>query len=109
MINYKWYITNINCIKQEGELIDIVYKIDWVRIAYTIFDEKEVQTLISGEMICSAPSKDNFTPYNELTYEQVCDWLDNGLNVSEINKKLDTQIQNITQPPIVSLPIPFQQ
>lgn len=109
MINYKWYIKNIDCIKQEGELKDIVYKIDWIRIASTIFNKKELQTLISDEMICSAPSIDNFTPYNELTYEKVCGWLDNGLNVSEIDYKLNNEIENIINPSIISLSIPFEQ
>ena len=109
MNNYKWYIKQIDCIKQERELIDIVYRIDWIRVASTIFDEKEVQTLTSGELIFSSPSVDNFTPYMELTYEQVCGWLDDGLNVSEINRTLDLQIQNMTEPLIVSLPIPFEQ
>lgn len=109
MINYKWYIRNIQCIIEEKQLNDIVYCIEWIRVASTIFNEKEVQTLTSGEMICSAPNPNDFTPYNELTYEQVCQWLDNGLNVAEINLKLDKQLKEITKPEIVSLPIPFAQ
>ena len=58
-------------------------------------------------MSCGTPSSTDFTAYPDLTYEQVCGWLDSGLNVVEIDLGLQ-QIDNIINPPVIVLPLPWQ-
>ena len=58
-------------------------------------------------MYCQSPSETDFTAYPDLTYDQICSWLDAGLNVAELDADLDSQIENIINPPIVTLPLPW--
>jgi hypothetical protein len=54
-----------------------------------------------------APSAEDFTPYADLTFEQVCGWLEDGLDVEATDASLATQIENLINPPVVSLPLPW--
>jgi hypothetical protein len=59
-------------------------------------------------MNCTTPSETDFTAYPDLTQAQVEGWLDAGLDVPTIDANLDKQIENIINPPIIVLPLPWQ-
>lgn len=105
---YKWVINQMNCVPQEGQLIDVVSVVHWTRIADTFLGAEPLNVSCYGTMACQTPSSTDFTAYPDLTYEQVCGWLDAGLDVATIDLGLDQQIENIINPPIVTLPLPFQ-
>ena len=98
-----WYINQMDCVPQEGQLIDVVSVVHWTRIA----TQGDIQVSVYGTMSCQTPSETDFTAYPDLTYEQVCGWLDAGLDVPALDANLDAQIENIINPPIVVLPLPF--
>ena len=104
MIEYKWVINQMNCVPKEGQLIDVVSLIHWSRFA----QKENIQVSVYGTMECKSPSETDFTAYHDLTYDQICSWLDAGLNVAELEANLDFQIENIINPPIVTLPLPFE-
>ena len=60
-------------------------------------------------MGCATPSDTDFTAYEDLTYEQVCAWLSSGLNVEAIDSNLEAQIENLKNPPIINLPLPWDK
>ena len=98
----------MNCVPKDGNLIDFVVNVHWTRTANEIVNEKKyfasafsVQSFSKDEVI-------NFIPYNELTYDIVCSWLDSSLDVEALDIYLDAQIENQVNPPIVTLPLPFQ-
>ena len=103
MINYKWVIKWLDCVPKEGTMLDVVTLVNWVRIA----QQDEIEVTNYGAMKCSSPSETDFTAYPDLTYEQICGWLDNGLDVAALDLNLEQQIENILKPPIVSPPLPF--
>ena len=103
MINYKWVINALDCIPKHGQLIDVVSIVHWSRLA----EQDDIQVSVYGTMSCASPSKIDFTAYPDLTFEQICQWLEAGLNVSELDANLDSQIENIINPPIVTLPLPW--
>jgi hypothetical protein len=105
MTKYKWEIISMDCIPKEGQLINVISTIIWLRYA-------ELNGIIVskyGNMKCSKPNKTDFIAYSDLTFEQICQWLDAELNVSELDIELDAQIQNIINPTIITLPLPFKQ
>ena len=104
MTNYKWVINARDCVPKEEELTDVVSIVHWTRFA----QEDNIQVSVNGTMTCGQPSETDFTAYPDLTYEQICSWLEAGLNVAEIDANLDSQILNIINPPIVTLPLPFE-
>lgn len=107
MTQYKWQINALDCVPKEGQMIDVVSIVHWSRIAEKNINNELIKVFVYGTMSCPSPSETDFTAYPDLTYEQICSWLDAGLNVSELDANLDSQIENIINPSIVTLPLPF--
>jgi hypothetical protein len=91
----------------EDGLTDVVVTVHWTREAEQYVGGEPILVSSYGTMGCSTPSSTDFTAYPDLTYEQVCGWLDAGLDVASIDLGLANQIENIINPPIIVLPLPF--
>ena len=104
MINYNWVINQMDTIPKEGTLLDVVSVIHWTRVA----TQDEIVVSSYGTMNCTTPSETDFTAYPDLTQAQVEGWLDAGLDVPTIDANLDKQIENIINPPLIVLPLPWQ-
>ena len=103
MTTYNWVINQMDTIPKEGTLLDVVSVIHWSRIA----TQDEIVVSSYGTMNCTTPSETDFTAYPDLTQAQVEGWLDAGLDVPTIDLGLDKQIENIINPPIIVLPLPW--
>ena len=103
-ITYKWVINELSTAPSEDGLTDVVVTVHWTRVA----TEGEIVVSSYGTMNCTTPSSTDFTAYPDLTQEQVESWLDAGLDVPTIDLGLDKQIENIINPPIIVLPLPWQ-
>ena len=88
---------------KENQNLDVVKRVHY---RYEGTDEQYFAD-IYGVLSCETPSETDFTAYEDLTYEQVCTWLEAGLNVEAMDLNLATQIENLKNPPIVNLPLPF--
>lgn len=91
-------------IPQEGSLLETVVMVYWRRNATTEVDGRAYVANIHGAMDCPIPSTTDFTAYPDLTFEQVCSWLDAGLDVPQLNAYLNSQLVNLINPPIINLP-----
>jgi hypothetical protein len=100
---YQWIVPQLQTAPSEDGLIDVVKVVVWNRTA----QQGDINVSCYGTMNCETPSITDFTAYPDLTYDQVCSWLDAGLDVVSIDLGLDKQIENIINPPIVVLPLPF--
>ena len=105
--NYEWVVSQMQTIPSIDGLTDVVSIIDWRRNATAIDGDKYYFVDSYGAMSCQTPSETDFTAYPDLTFEQVCSWLENGLDTEAIDAGLDTQIENQIDPPIVVLPLPW--
>jgi hypothetical protein len=98
-----WLIERLLVKPTEGSNTDVVITADW-RCNGT-------QESFSGTCYgsCSfAPPTGPFTPYEDLTQEQVLDWCyANGVDQSAIEANVTAQIENQINPPVVSLPLPW--
>lgn len=108
MTDYKWSINQLDTapVGTDG-LTDVVVVVHYTRTAEQYVGGEPINVSVYGTMGCQTPSETDFTAYPDLTYEQVCGWLDAGLNVEAIDLGLDAQIENIINPPIIVLPLPF--
>ena len=100
---FAWVIKQMDTKPQEDGLIDVVITVHWTRTA----QDGDINVSSYGTMGCATPSATDFTAYPDLTYNQVCSWLDAGLPVAEIDLGLQSQIDNIINPPIIVLPNPW--
>jgi hypothetical protein len=100
---YQWVINQMDTKPKEDGLTDVVVVVHWVRIA----TQGEIVVSSYGTMGCSTPSETDFTAYPDLTQAQVEGWLDAGLDVPTIDANLDKQIEDIINPPVIVLPLPW--
>jgi len=105
---YQWVINQMDTKPTEDGLTDVVVVVHWTRTAEKYVGGEPILVSSYGTMGCQTPSSTDFTAYPDLTYEQVCGWLDAGLDVPAIDLGLDQQIENIINPPIIVLPLPWQ-
>jgi hypothetical protein len=102
-----FYINQMDSVPTEGTLQDFVINVHWTRLAKETINEKEYFASVYGSQSFSKDDVTNFIPYEDLTYDIVCSWLDASLDVEALDLNLDAQIENQVNPPIVILPLPF--
>ncbi len=99
----KWIIENLLVRKTEGSLTDVVITADW---RCNGSDETYSGTCYGSTSF--APPSGEFTPYEDLTQEQVLGWcFANGVDQAAIEANVTAQINNQINPPVVSLPLPW--
>ena len=98
-----WLIERLLVKPLEGSNPDVVITADW-RCNGT--DENYSGTCYGS---CSFPAPSgSFTPYEDLTQEQVLDWCyANGVDKTAIEANVPLQIENQINPPVVTLPLPW--
>jgi len=102
-----WLIERLLVKPTEGSNTDVVITADW-RCNGTVQSPTEAYSGTCYGSCSFAPPTGSFTPYNELTQQQVLGWCyANGVDKSAIEANVSLQIQNQIDPPVVSLPLPW--
>jgi hypothetical protein len=98
-----WIIERLLVKPTEGTLTDVVITADWRC--------NGSQDNYSGTCYGSAsfaPPSGSFTPYPDLTEQQVLGWCyDNGVNKTAIEANVTQQIADQVNPPITTPPLPW--
>ena len=102
-ISINWIIERLLVKPTEGTLTDVVITADW-RCNGT--DGTYSGTCYGS---CSfAPPTEGFTPYPDLTQDQVLGWCyQNGVDQAAIEANVTQQINDQINPPVVVLPLPW--
>ena len=102
-ISIVWIIERLLVKPTEGTLTDVVITADWRC--------NGSQDNYSGTCYGSAsfaPPTEAFTPYPDLTQEQVLGWcFANGVDQSAIEANVTAQIENQINPPVIAPPLPW--
>ena len=88
MIQYNWEIISMQTENNE-DFNNLVICIKYKRIGI----EEDLKHSIEGEYFCQYPVKDEFIEYNNLTFEQVCNWLENSIKVELLDNPIKIEIQ----------------
>jgi hypothetical protein len=107
--NFKWVIVQMDTAPQENQNLDVVKTVHWRYQAEQLDGDKTYNAEVYGAMGCATPSDTDFTAYADLTFDQVCEWLVAGNDVAALDSNLVSQIENIKNPPIVNLPLPWNK
>ena len=102
-----WVINQLDCLPTDGQYQDFVLVAHYSRFAKETINEKEYTASVYSTQSFSKDDVSNFIPYEDLTYDIVCGWLDASMDVEALDLNLDAQIENQVNPPIVVLPLPF--
>ena len=103
MITLSWIIERLLVKPTEGTLTDVVITADWRC--------NGSQESFSGTCYGStsfAPPSGSFTPFPDLTQDQVLGWcFANGVDQAAIEANVTQQIENQINPPIIAPPLPW--
>ena len=102
-----WFINQLDCVPQDGSLTDFVVTAHWNRNAKETINGVEYTASVYSTQSFSKDDVANFIPYEDLTYDIVCGWLDTSIDVEALDLNLNSQIENIINPPIITLPLPW--
>jgi len=111
MITLSWIIERLLVRKVEGTYSDVVITADWrCNGTETIGTGDDAKTY-SGTCYGSAsfqPPSGSFTPYEDLTEQQVLGWcFSNGVDQSAIEANVTQQINDQINPPVIAPPLPW--
>jgi hypothetical protein len=90
-ITYAWEITNLRKANTLNTLENVVVHVRWKKVGT---DENGTTGEFAGATPLTAPDSD-FTPYEELTKEQVLGWIQNivvGSYEQHVNEQIEKQI-----------------
>jgi len=99
MINYTWLISTFECTPEK-----VVTSINWV---YRGENENGTIFEMFDTLKVPEPDLNNFTDFENLTYEQVCSWIENLIDVSAMQTNITEQIELLEQPKTITLNPPF--
>lgn len=102
-ITFKWEVVRLDAAPSENGLNNVVKNIHW---KYHINDGVN-STHIVGSMGLFPPNPASFVDYNDLTEADVVSWLETIVDKEELQESLMVQLQAITNPPVISKPLPW--
>jgi hypothetical protein len=110
-ISILWIIERLLVKPTEGTYSDVVITADWrCNGTETIGTGDDAKTY-SGTCYGSAsfqPPSESFTPYEDLTEQQVLDWCyASGVDKTAIEANVTAQIENQINPPVIAPPLPW--
>lgn len=104
MTNITWTITAMDCYPTEGSETDVVFNCHWTCSGT---DGTYTSSVYST---CSVPTPTGttFTPYDQLTQDQVLGWVwANGVDKDATEAAVQQQLDNQINPPVVSPKLPW--
>lgn len=105
---YSWQINALDSYPEQDGKQDVVFTIHWTRAA----TDGEHNASVYGTQGVTLDPEAPFTPYADLTQDQVEGWLVAAMGeeqVAAMDASLDQQIENQINPPVVTLPLPWSQ
>ena len=103
MTTITWTISALDCYPQVGDETDVVFVCHWTCSGT---DGTYTSSVYST---CGVPTPTGtFTPYADLTQDQVLGWVwANGVDKDATEAAVQQQIDNQINPPVVTPPLPW--
>lgn len=108
MISYTWVIEQLDCYPEKDGETDVVFVIHWRLNA----QQGQYAASAYGTVNVTYAPGEPFTPYADLTQEQVVGWTQAALGpeqVAQLEANLAASIAAQANPPVVSPPLPWTE
>ena len=104
MTTITWTITAMDCYPTEGSETDVVFTVHWTCSG----TDGTYTSSVYSTCAVPTPASESFTPYSDLTQDQVLGWVwANGVDQTATEAAVQQQIDNQINPPVVTLPLPW--
>ena len=105
MTQFNWIILSLPAYPQQGGQTDVVFQVNWQ--CQAIDDNGAANAFGSVDVAYTAGSP--FTPYNQLTQEQVWSWVNPQIDRTAIEADLQAQIISSNNPSVITPTLPWLQ
>jgi len=103
MTNFFWSIVTMPAYSQIDGQSDVVFQVNWQCRA---FDEP-FSAISNGSVSLTYTAGTPFTPYDQLTQDQVWGWINPSIDRPEIEVNLQAMIDAQKTPTVVTPPLPW--
>jgi|TARA_R110000824_G_scaffold348161_1_gene534911 hypothetical protein len=110
MATYEWKIISLLAYPEEAGETDVVFQVNWQCYASELKTNPEVPPYSAtsvGSVEVTYEAGDPFTPYNQLTEEQVWQWVNPNIDRPALEANLQSMIDAEKTPATVNLPPPW--
>jgi len=102
---FNWSISGMQCLPISQGNANVVTVVDWRCSAS--YEGHSSSVYGSCPIVFAGGS---FTPYENLTQDQVVEWLwSNDLNKDEVESNIQERINKLINPPVINPPLPWSQ
>lgn len=105
MTTYNWQITSMPAYPQADGEVDVVFQVNWQCQA----QDEQYNAVSIGSVPVTYEAGTPFTPYDQLTQEQVWGWINPSINRSEVEENLQAMIDAQKNPTVTTPPLPWSQ
>jgi hypothetical protein len=105
--NFQWVISQLNCAVESEGLPNVINMIHWRYNATQVDGDKTYFSETYGASSVAQPNPQNFTPYADVTEQEVINWLEEILPVEDMQLSLEANIALEINPVEVILPLPW--
>jgi len=103
MTSFNWQIVSMSAYPQSEGESDVVFQVNWTCTALTDGPGAMSAGAVPVTYVAGSP----FTPYDQLTQEQVWGWINPSINRPEVEANLQAMIDEQKNPPVVNPPLPW--
>ena len=105
-----WRVGTMECYPTYQQEKDVVFTVHWDCLGSETVSGSTYNGRVYGATGVTYHSGSDFTPYNQLTQDQVLNWVWESLGTDQktnYENSVQTQINNQINPPVVILPLPW--
>lgn len=107
MTTYNWNISQLDCKPQEDGLTDVVVVAHWQLTGEQTSGGELYSAQVYGTASFTLDTTKSYTPYEDLTKEQVLDWVWQSVDKDATEAAVASQIEAQINPPIISPALPW--
>lgn len=104
---FNWQVTQMSCYPQAEGQTDVVFTVYWSCSALQPGDNYNYSAATCGAVMVSYQQGDPYTPYDQLTEQQVLGWVWAKEPQATTEALLQANIDLQINPPVVSPPLPW--
>lgn len=113
-ITVNWAVTYMKCYPQEAGETEVVFQVGWscnasapTGVVNPAGDSLYYASSVNGEVNVAYVPGQPFTPYDQLTQQQVLGWVWEVVNKTEVEGTVTANVQSQSDNPIVTPPLPW--